>query len=73
MGEVSRDITPRRRRGPGAIANRKERYSAIRSGRPRGALTLLRILDALRLCAAGLLFALGFVVLLWLAELAAFR
>lgn len=39
----------------------------------RGALTLLRILDALRLCAAGLVFAVGFVALLWLAELVAFR
>lgn len=73
MVEVSRDITPRRRRGADAITNRKERHSAIRSGRLLGGLTLLRILDALRLCAAGLVFAVGFVALLWLAELAAFR
>ena len=73
MVEVSRDITPRCRRGRGAITNRTARHSAVRSVRLLGALALLRILDAVRLCAAGLLFALGFVALLWLAELEAFR
>ena len=34
---------------------------------------MLRLFEALRLMAAGLLFALGVVALLWLAELAAFR
>ena len=53
-------------------ANRKKRQSAVLSGRPPGAPSFLRILEALRLMAAGLLFALGVVALLWLAELAAF-